>query len=106
MWRDLVLGAMDDWTSRELQVDTSFSRRRRRGRSSPTPIPPDHPAGGSEHYRTPGRSQRNADQFTLAPGEAWRPCLRRLRLRKRRPGGLPMIFGDQSAISFSVVSLS
>ena len=62
------LGAMTDWTSREIQFDTSFL-----GGGEWSFVahvdPPDHPAVGSEHYRTTGTlTSGTPGRFTLAPG--------------------------------------
>ena len=62
------LGAMTDWTSRELQIDTSFL-----GGGAWSFVahadPPDHPAVGSEHYRTAGTLTGGTPvRFTLASG--------------------------------------
>ena len=62
------LGAMTDWTSRELQIDTSFL-----GGGDWTFVahadPPDHAALGSEHYRTSGTLAGGTPiRFTLASG--------------------------------------
>jgi len=62
------LGAMTDWTSRKIQIDTSFL-----GGGDWKFVahvdPPDHPAVGSEHYRTAGTLTGGTPaRFTLAPG--------------------------------------
>jgi alpha-glucosidase len=62
------LGAMTDWTGRELQIDTSFLGG---GQWQVVAYvdPPDHPAVGSEHYRTAGTlTSGTPARFTLAPG--------------------------------------
>jgi alpha-glucosidase len=62
------LGAMTDWTSREVQIDTSFLGGGD-WRFVAHVDPPDHPAVGSEHYRTAGTLTSGASaRFTMAPG--------------------------------------
>ena len=74
------LGAMTDWTSRELQIDTSFLGGGD-WRFVAYVDPPDHPAVGSEHYRTAGTlTSGTPARFTLAPG-----------------GGLAAVFTPSSA---------
>ena len=103
--RDLVPGRHD-----RLDVARAPDRhqlpRRRRLEFVAYVDPPDHPAVGSEHYRTTGTlASGTPARFTLAPAAASRPCLRVLR-RRTVAAAAPVIFGDHSAISFSVVSLS
>ena len=62
------LGAMTDWTSRELQIDTSFLGG---GEWKVTAYvdPSDHAAVGSEHYRTAATlTSGTPAKFTLASG--------------------------------------
>jgi len=71
------LGAMTDWTGRELQIDTSFL-----GAGDWTANvwadPPDHPAVGSESYRTTATVHAGARaRFTLAPGGGLAAVFRR-----------------------------
>jgi alpha-glucosidase len=62
------LGAMTNWTSRELQIDTSFLGGGSWKVTAYTD-PPDHPAVGSEHYRTEGTlTSGTPARFTLASG--------------------------------------
>jgi alpha-glucosidase len=62
------LGAMTDWTSRQIQIDTGFLGGGE-WKFVAYVDPPDHPAVGSEHYRTAGTlSSGTPARFTLAPG--------------------------------------